>query len=295
MFGIIGKHIPRDRLEWRTDLMTVAKHQSGYMDRQLFLNWLRILDRELAQPSLLILDSCQAHRNFDNGDPETNQPWAHLRIERLPCNTTSVTQPLDQGIISVFKRKFLEMLGDQEIAASYGSNHHIMTGKAWSLIPFAWSHVKETTLRHCFREAGVLTTGQCNELHNLDISPPAFEEREVLWPPEKVNNEEKKSMYLQLIALSFNDDQFRFQRDTIQEDVQELAAKVVRKLRDEMATRRAVIEKREKSSSVEPQEVESFKTKKAIETIDIVAGLLNSNNPEFRRTARHIIREANAH
>ncbi|KAF9272958.1 hypothetical protein BGZ88_004208 [Linnemannia elongata] len=43
-------------------------------------------------------------------DPFNNTPWKFLRIRRLPPQSTSVTQPLDAGVISVFKRAFLEML-----------------------------------------------------------------------------------------------------------------------------------------------------------------------------------------
>ncbi|KAG0276570.1 hypothetical protein BGZ95_007360 [Linnemannia exigua] len=41
--------------------MTAIKNESGYMNNDLFLKWLHMLDNELTRPSLLILDSCSAH------------------------------------------------------------------------------------------------------------------------------------------------------------------------------------------------------------------------------------------
>src|SRR5690349_787519 len=105
--------------------MTSVRQSSGHMNRNLFLQWLRTLDNGLNRASLLLLDSCPAHTGIEDGDPETQQPWRHLRIERLPINSTAITQPLDKGIISVFKRKFLEFLSDSVLSKSYGTDQAI--------------------------------------------------------------------------------------------------------------------------------------------------------------------------
>jgi hypothetical protein len=126
----LGKHLPKDIQELPQDLMTAVKNKSGYMNSSLFLEWLHTLDNELTRPSLLILDSCSAHTDIDEGDPATKKPWKHIRIERLPLNSTSITQPLDKGVISVFKRRYLEILCDQIISKSYGSDTAIKNGKA---------------------------------------------------------------------------------------------------------------------------------------------------------------------
>ncbi|KAF9163619.1 hypothetical protein DFQ26_002309, partial [Actinomortierella ambigua] len=82
-------------------------------------------------------------------------------------------------VISVFKRQFLNMLGDKML-----SNEAITNGKAWSLIPYAWSHMKEATLRHCFMAAGVLPPELIKAQEQIDFEPPDSEiERKPLSPP----------------------------------------------------------------------------------------------------------------
>ncbi|KAG0222501.1 hypothetical protein BGW41_005957 [Actinomortierella wolfii] len=49
-----------------------------------------------------------------------SSPGNNLQIERLAPNSTSVTQPRDAGIISVFKCKFLGMLDSQTLTKLYG-------------------------------------------------------------------------------------------------------------------------------------------------------------------------------
>ncbi|KAG0196561.1 hypothetical protein BGX33_001523, partial [Mortierella sp. NVP41] len=65
-----------------------------------------------------------------DNDPLAEETWKHLRIERLPPNSTSVTQPLDQGIISVFKRQYLEMLSNKAITKQYATGKKITNGEA---------------------------------------------------------------------------------------------------------------------------------------------------------------------
>ena len=55
------------------------------MDGKLFEEWLRELDRKFA----FVIDNCPAHPCIDN-------PKA-MKLYFLPPNTTSKTQPMDQG------------------------------------------------------------------------------------------------------------------------------------------------------------------------------------------------------
>ena len=130
------------------------------MTGKLFKDWLHSLDDTLTNRSLLLIDSCGAHGKPSDEDPLTGETWKQLQIERLPPKSTSVTQPLDQGIISVFKRQYLEMLSNKAVTQQYATGKKITNGEAWSLIPYAWSHVKASTVRHCFCKAGVLSMAQ---------------------------------------------------------------------------------------------------------------------------------------
>ncbi|KAG0344663.1 hypothetical protein BGZ54_005801, partial [Gamsiella multidivaricata] len=71
--------------------------RKGWMKNDVFVGWLRMFDGDLSQPTFLLLDPAGAHNNIDMRDLRTNTPWKHLHIRRLPKNTTSVVQPLDEG------------------------------------------------------------------------------------------------------------------------------------------------------------------------------------------------------
>jgi len=75
-------------------------------------------------------DSCGAHNSIDNINPKIEQEWTHLRPERLPSNSTSVTQPLDSGAISVFKRRYVEMLINKAVMTKYASGKKVNNGEA---------------------------------------------------------------------------------------------------------------------------------------------------------------------
>lgn len=122
------------------------------------MKWLEDMDDQMERKTLLLLDSCPAHTRIDYRDEENKTPWKYLRIVRLPVNSTSVTQPLDAGVISVFKRAFLEQLSQETsfIRTDDNKKKNISNGEAWTLIPSAWGHLKPRTLRSCFAKTPVL-------------------------------------------------------------------------------------------------------------------------------------------
>lgn len=158
--------------------MVTAKTESGWMTREVFVGWLQLLDDELSQPTVLLLDSAKSHNNIDMRDPEQGIQWKHLRIQRLPTNSTSVTQPLDAGVISAFKRAFLDMLGfETYYARTFDGAKCISNGRAWTLIPHAWSQTKPSTLRNCFAKTPILPTSMREELRQRQTTRAEQPER----------------------------------------------------------------------------------------------------------------------
>ena len=157
--------------------MFMATTDSGWMIHNTFVEWLQRFDDELSQPTLLLLDSAGAHNNIDMRDPINNIPWKHLCIQRLPKDSTSLTQPLDAGVIGVFKPFFLEMLGyETYLLRSHGKNKYISNELAWTFIPYAWSRMKPLALRHCFAHTPVLP----NEMHDqLRRQQPTLAEQQL--------------------------------------------------------------------------------------------------------------------
>ena len=71
------------------------------MSGELFEDWLHELDRKFDESKrkiALIIDNCMAHPH------DENLKWVELIF--LPPNTTSHTQPMDQGIIRAKKAKY---------------------------------------------------------------------------------------------------------------------------------------------------------------------------------------------
>ena len=75
--------------------------KKGWMTSRIVLEWLGLLDnrmREQERHILLLVDNVSSHCR-PAGTPLTN-----VRLEFLPKNTTSILQPLDQGIITNLKQ-----------------------------------------------------------------------------------------------------------------------------------------------------------------------------------------------
>ena len=70
------------------------------MDGKLFGEWLRELNRKFSfegRNVAFVIDNCPVH-------PHTDDLKA-IKFHFLPPNTTSTTQPMDQGVIRTLKAK----------------------------------------------------------------------------------------------------------------------------------------------------------------------------------------------
>ena len=68
------------------------------MDSEIFSDYVRKLDTKFdaeGRKIVLIIDNCPAHPNVDN--------LKAIQLVFLPPNTTSKTQPMDQGVIRALK------------------------------------------------------------------------------------------------------------------------------------------------------------------------------------------------
>ena len=129
----------------------------------LFQEWLHILDKRMTSKKrriLLILDNAPSHVMKD----------VHLKsveICFLPPNATSRLQPMDQGIIAAFKKRFrtfqlehaLEKL--DEINGDNTGNRHVDIYKvdilkAMRWCQNAWKDLSSTAIRNCWAHSGLL-------------------------------------------------------------------------------------------------------------------------------------------
>jgi hypothetical protein len=80
---------------------------SGYMTTELFTTWLLAFDAAMdGRQIALLMDNAPGHGK----EGGLEQQLRNIRLIRLPKNTTSVSQPLDAGIIMSFKVKYSRLM-----------------------------------------------------------------------------------------------------------------------------------------------------------------------------------------
>ena len=127
---------------------------NAWMTSTIFTEFLRKFDRRMGAQGrrvLLFMDNCSAHKH--------SLRLQHTTVHFLPPNTTSVIQPLDQGIIRAFKahyrRRMVQMLlvrieAKEAVAISLYD--------ALILAAAAWREVMPQVISNCFRKGGFMTT-----------------------------------------------------------------------------------------------------------------------------------------
>lgn len=116
----------------------------------VFETWVKQLDRSMVangRKIVLMVDNCTAHCNIDN--------LMAIKLVFLPPNTTSVIQPLDQGIIKNFKAHYRKLVLKDIIRHMdlHGTKpaDKLNVLQAMRYVESAWNLVKPDTIANCFR------------------------------------------------------------------------------------------------------------------------------------------------
>jgi DDE superfamily endonuclease len=92
----------KNRIEVHNLGLVWRYNKKAWMTGKIFREYLRWLNLQMADRKiLLLLDGFSSHHAGLDLIEEEDLP--NLRVEFLPPNTTSIRQPLDQGIIRTFK------------------------------------------------------------------------------------------------------------------------------------------------------------------------------------------------
>lgn len=132
-------------------------NKKAWMTAVLFEEWLNSVNAQMVTQKrkvLLFLDNCTAHA--------MHLKFSNLTLCPLPANTTSVLQPMDQGIIKCFKcfyrrRLIRHIVYELEMNAEMTIEKvkvDLLMASKW--IRAAWTDVTEATIRNCFRKAGFI-------------------------------------------------------------------------------------------------------------------------------------------
>ena len=130
--------------------------------------------QSLDEKVVLLLDNCRAHPpanmlRSDNGK---------ITVMYMPPNTTSVIQPLDQGIISAFKRHYRTELVKEILLSDVNATEFLKKfylKEMFRVAGRAWDKVTPTTVENCWEEglAAAFPTSVANQ--SFDDDDDAFE------------------------------------------------------------------------------------------------------------------------
>ena len=139
--------------------------KKSWMGSSLFEEWVREQDRKFERQGrkiALIVDNCPAHPQISN--------LKAIHLVFLPPNSTSKTQPMDQGVIRATKaysrqgtvKKFIDAVDNKK------SPPNLSILDAMAILTEAWGRVSEETIRNCFRKAGIGNQAQQSALNDDD-------------------------------------------------------------------------------------------------------------------------------
>ncbi|XP_049516796.1 tigger transposable element-derived protein 6-like [Dermacentor silvarum] len=95
----------------------------------------------------MFIDNCGAHGNITN--------LKAIYLEFLPPNTTSVLQPIDQGVITNLKVHYqLRLFNRVLLCVDCGKNYVVDVLSAIGILSDAWKAVTVDTICNCFHHAG---------------------------------------------------------------------------------------------------------------------------------------------
>eukprot|EP00968_Pinguiococcus_pyrenoidosus_P024189 scaffold4382_cov372-Pinguiococcus_pyrenoidosus.AAC.1 len=156
----------------------------GWMNSEIFEQIMRSFNMRMLNENRkvwLLLDNCSAHRIPRFAKPAR---WLNVldgfsmtavNVVFLPPNTTSIVQPLDQGIIRAFKAHWRRyhvqwIVEKMEQERSEQSADMLKTNVRQALVwtRDACREIHGSTIRNCFRKSGILTAIHDAEIKQLD-------------------------------------------------------------------------------------------------------------------------------
>lgn len=153
-------------VEWKSN-------KKAWMTRDIMSEWLHQMDNKMRccnRKIILFLDNAASHPR--------DLPLTNINVIFLPANTTSVCQPLDQGIIQNFKVYYRSLVLNYVVSKMSSANsvselsNNINVLDAICFIKTAWKKVEPTTIANCFRKAGFMHQNQIDNEYDPEDEVP---------------------------------------------------------------------------------------------------------------------------
>ena len=136
-----------------------------WMDSEIFSDYVRKLDTKFdaeGRKIVLIIDNCPAHPKVDN--------LKAIQLVFLPPNTTSKTQPMDQGVIRALKAFYRTNVVRRQIKYidEGKTTPKINILQAMRMLVKSWDATSINTVKNCFRKAGISQETQVASINEED-------------------------------------------------------------------------------------------------------------------------------
>jgi len=135
------------------------------MSSEIFEEWVRKVDRKFrvdGRKIALIIDNCPTHPTLSN--------LTNVQLVFLPPNTTSILQPMDQGVIrslkAYYRGKVVRLISRALEEKKPCPKISILQGM--KLLADSWELVSKETIVNCFRKAGITPDGQQAAIDDSD-------------------------------------------------------------------------------------------------------------------------------
>lgn len=151
------KGVSKDKLP-----ITWKSNKKAWMTTEIMTEWLQNLDVKMGKEKrkiLLFLDNAPCHPNLK---------LRNIKLIFFPPNTTSVLQPMDQGIIKNFKVLYRQFIVKNMLTKFDQGHSHTHVGKSITVldaifwIDRAIKNIKISTVCNCFVKSGFC---------NIELSP----------------------------------------------------------------------------------------------------------------------------
>jgi hypothetical protein len=160
------------------------------------LNLNSSIDEILKEPTLALLDNARVHKISEI----VRGKLKNIRLEFLPPNSTAVVQPLDQGIISLIKRRYRSLVlstllsimnrprieGETNESFKKRTNPYLLENfsilDSIALLRLSVEGTNRQSVISCFQKAGIeqFRNSRAPETESAPISPEAAEMAEIL-------------------------------------------------------------------------------------------------------------------
>ena len=135
------------------------------MNSEIFEEWVRKLDRKFRADDrniALIIDNCPAYPSISN--------LTNVQLVFLPPNTTSILQPMDQGVIRSLKAHYRGKVVRLLCRALEKKEPCPKTSilQSVKILVDSWKVVSKKTITNCFRKAGITPAVQQAAISDSD-------------------------------------------------------------------------------------------------------------------------------